>query len=132
MYKNNTDSTSSLEDRVAKLKDLYSGKTNKFAAEAKYLEAEAYYNADSLNLSKESCYQLLEDFNAYDEWVAKSLLLLGDAFAKEGDDFNAKVTWNTIIENFTNKAYTEPAQNKIAQADARANSNKEVENIEED
>ena len=74
----------------------------------------------------------MEDFNAYDEWVAKSLLLLGDAFAKEGDDFNAKVTWNTIIENFNNKAYTEPAQNRIAKAVARANSNKVVETPEED
>ena len=132
MYKNNSDSTSNLDQRIATLQSLYKGKTNKFAAEAKYLEAEAYFQADSLNLSKESCYQLLEDFNAYDEWVAKSLLLLGDAFAKEGDDFNAKVTWNTIIENFNNKAYTEPAQNRIAQADARANSNKVVETPEED
>ncbi len=120
MFKNNRDTSQSIDAQIATLQSLYKGKNNKFAAEAKYLEAEVYYRNDSLNLSKESCYQLLEEYNAYDEWVAKSLLLLGDAFAKEGDDFNAKVTWNTIVENFSNPEYIQQAKNKIAQADARA------------
>jgi hypothetical protein len=120
MLKNTGSTGQDLNQRVAALQELYKGKNNKFAAEAKYLEAEAYFNADSLTLTKESCYQLLEDFNAYDEWVAKGLLLLGDAFAKEGDDFNAKVTWNTILENFSNEPFISQAKNKIAQADARA------------
>ncbi len=120
MLKNAGSTGQDLNQRVAALQELYKGKNNKFAAEAKYLEAEAYFTADSLTLTKESCYQLLEDFNAYDEWVAKGLLLLGDAFAKEGDDFNAKVTWNTILENFSNEPFISLAKNKIAQADARA------------
>jgi hypothetical protein len=40
-------------------------------------------------------------------------LLLGDAFAKENDMFNAKVTWNTIIESFTDKALLAEAKKRI-------------------
>ncbi len=66
-----------------------------------------------MNSAKESCYELLDQFNGYDEWVGKSLILLGDAFAKEGDAFNAKVTYNTILENFTDKNITAVATERL-------------------
>jgi tetratricopeptide (TPR) repeat protein len=119
IYRNGDRSSSTLTSRIAALEAIYKGKNNKYAAEAKYLEAEAYYEVDSLESAKESCYQLLDTYNAYDEWVAKGLLLLGDAFAKEGDLFNAKVTWNTILENFNLPKYTDPAKKKIAEAEAK-------------
>ncbi len=121
LYKNSDRSKSTLSARIASLEAIYKGKNNKFAAEAKYLEAEAYFESDSLESCKESCYQLLDTYNAYDEWVAKTLLLLGDAFAKEGDFFNAKVTWNTILESFNLPKYTDPAKKRIADADLKSN-----------
>lgn len=129
VYKSNNDSSFSYEDKLAQLRGIYEGNDNRFAAEAKYLEAEVYYNIDSTELAKESCYALLESYNGYDKWVGKALLLLGDAFAKENDDFNAKVTWNTIVENFTDPAIVNPAKEKIAKADERQN-NKEEEKEE--
>jgi hypothetical protein len=97
----------------ASLKDLYTNNTNRFGAEAKYLEAELLLAIDSVEACKEACYAVLDVYNAYDLWVGKSLLLLGDAFAKEGDLFNAKVTWNTIIENFSDKAILADAKKRL-------------------
>lgn len=119
VYKNSADSIADYTQKIESLKEIYQDHDNRFAAEAKYLEAKVFYDIDSTELAKESCYELLESFNGYDEWVGKSLLLLGDAFAKEGDDFNAKVTWNTIIENFTDPKMVEPAKQKIAETEER-------------
>ena len=55
----------------------------------------------------------LKIFIIYFYQNGKSLLLLGDAFAKEGDLFNAKVTWNTIIENFSDKAILADAKKRL-------------------
>lgn len=95
------------------LKNIYTGNTSRFAAEAKYLEAEMYFKIDSLNSCKESCYGVMDNFNGYDHWVGKAILLLGDAFAKENDMLNAKVTWNTIVENFSDKEMIAEAKKRI-------------------
>lgn len=95
------------------LKAIYEGNSNRFAAEAKYLESELYLSIDSIEACKNGCYAVLDLYNGYDLWVGKSLLLLGDAFAKEKDMFNAKVTWNTIIESFQDKALLAEAKKRI-------------------
>lgn len=112
-----TISKGNTEESLKVLKSLYTGNDNRFAAEAKYLEAKLLFDTDSTNLCKESCYELLDQFNGYDLWVGKGLLLLGDAFAKEKDVFNAKVTWNTIVENFSDAKLVAEAKSKIKQAE---------------
>lgn len=100
------------------LKDIYSKENNRFAAEAKYLEAELLFKQDSLEACKNSCYAILDEFNGYDLWVGKALLLLGDAFKKEGDLFNAKATWNGIIENFDMAELITAAKAKLKELEA--------------
>jgi len=116
VVKNELKSNKTLE-MVDKLKNIYEGNDNRFAAEAKYLEADVYLNIDSVEMAKESCYQLIDNYNGYDYWVGKSLILLGDAFAKQDDVFNAKVTWNTLIENFTDEKLVNEAKQRIKDAE---------------
>ncbi len=116
VVKNELKSNQSLE-MVNKLKHIYEGNDNRFAAEAKFLEANVYLSNDSFEMAKESCYQLIDTYNGYDYWVGKTLILLGDAFAKQGDLFNAKVTWNTLIENFTDENLVNQAKKKIEDAE---------------
>jgi hypothetical protein len=40
---------------------------------------------------------------------------LGDAFKKEGDMFNAKATWNGVIENFDVAELKKEAKAKLDQ-----------------
>ncbi|GDX50215.1 hypothetical protein LBMAG26_10740 [Bacteroidota bacterium] len=103
------------ENAMADLKAIYSKENNRFAAEAKYLEAELLYSRDSIAACQASCYIILDEFNGYDIWVGKALILLGDAFKKEGDFFNAKATWNGVIENFDVAELVAIAKEKLAQ-----------------
>jgi len=73
-----------------------------------------YYTTDSFELAKESCYGVLDQFNSYDFWVGKSMLLLGDAFLKTKDEFNAKATWNSVAENFEIQELVTEALEKLA------------------
>jgi tetratricopeptide (TPR) repeat protein len=99
---------------LAKFKEAYTRFNNKYAAEAKYREALVYFTTDSFELTKESCYGVLDQFNSYDYWVGKSMLLLGDAFLKTNDEFNAKATWNSVAENFEIQELVAEAREKLA------------------
>jgi tetratricopeptide (TPR) repeat protein len=101
-------------DALIRFKEAYTKFNNKFAAEAKYREAWVYYTTDSFELAKESCYGVLDQFNSYDFWVGKSMLLLGDAFLKTKDEFNAKATWNSVAENFEIQELVAEAREKLA------------------
>jgi tetratricopeptide (TPR) repeat protein len=101
-------------DAMVHFKEAYTKYNNKFAAEAKYREAWVYYATDSFELTKEACYTLLDQFNSYDFWVGKSMLLLGDAFLKTKDEFNAKATWNSVAENFEIPELVAEAREKLA------------------
>ena len=103
------------ENVLSDLKAIYVKDNNRFAAEAKYVEAQYLFGIDSLDLCKASCYSVLDDFNGYDLWVGRSLILLGDAFKKEGDLFNAKATWNGVIENFDVAELKKEAKAKLDQ-----------------
>jgi TolA-binding protein len=103
------------ENVLSDLKEIYGKDNNRFAAEAKYVEAQYLYGIDSLEQCKASCYAVLDEFNGYDLWVGRSLILLGDAFKKEGDLFNAKATWNGVIENFDVAELKKEAKAKLDQ-----------------
>lgn len=84
-------------DRFA---EAYSRYNNIYSAEAKYREAQVYFETNDLEACINSCYDELDQFNAYDWWVGKSMILLGDAYLAKNDEFNAKATWNSVIDNF--------------------------------
>ena len=69
----------------------------------------------SLWVQKEQQSILPYRYHHYDMWVGRALILLGDAFKKEGDFFNAKATWNGVIENFDVAELVAIAKEKLAQ-----------------
>ena len=63
------------ENVMTDLKAIYSKENNRFAAEAKYLEAELLYSKDSIAACQAACYVILDEFNGYDMWVGRALIL---------------------------------------------------------
>ncbi|MEK0421371.1 MAG: hypothetical protein RLZZ161_1222 [Bacteroidota bacterium] len=97
-----------------RFKEAYTKYNNKYAAEAKYREATLYFATDSVELTKESCFGVLEKFDSYDYWVGKAMLLLGDAYLKSKDEFSAKASWNNVVENFEIPELVNEAKAKLA------------------
>jgi tetratricopeptide (TPR) repeat protein len=87
-------------DALDRFAEAYSRYNNIYAAEAKYREAQVYFENGQWDDCINSCYDVLDQFNAYDWWVGKAMILLGDAYLSKDDEFNAKATWNSVVENF--------------------------------
>ena len=113
-----------LNDSMYKVASAYFSKTLKsqqdvYAAEAKYYEAYIRYSQDSLDKCKKSIMEFNNQFNNYDFWLGKTFILLSDYYLKKGDEFQAKATLNSVIEQFDNPEIIAIAKEKLAALEAR-------------
>jgi TolA-binding protein len=70
------------------------------AAEAKYNIAQIEYNKGKYKASQKTCFDLVKELPNYDYWVAKTYILLADNYVAMKDNFQAKATLKSIIENY--------------------------------
>jgi TolA-binding protein len=90
-------------DTIAAKKELeYLVKKSKTieAAEAKYLIAELEYIKKDFKGSQKTLFDLINNMPNYDYWVAKSFILLADNYVALKDNFQAKSTLNSVLENY--------------------------------
>ena len=70
------------------------------AAEAKYNIANVQYLKHQYKSSQKTCFDLAKELSSYDYWVAKTFILLADDYVKLKDDFQAKATLQSVIDNY--------------------------------
>jgi len=95
-YLQKGDTTSSLKEfayTVANTKTID-------AAESKYNIANIEYMRGRYKASQKTCFDLVKELPNYDYWVAKTFILLSDDYIALKDDFQAKATLQSIIENY--------------------------------
>jgi len=69
-------------------------------AEAKYLIAEIYFKQNKKQKSENEITDFVEKNTPFQYWLGKAFLLLADIYADNGDDFSAKHTLKSIVENY--------------------------------
>src|SRR5690606_6118747 len=69
-------------------------------AEARYLVAEQQLKSKQYDKAIESAFDIANTFSSYDYWVAKGFILMADAYAGKGDNFQAKSTLESVIDNY--------------------------------
>ncbi|MGZ3821353.1 MAG: tetratricopeptide repeat protein, partial [Mucilaginibacter sp.] len=70
------------------------------AAEAKYNIANIEYLKGKYKASQKTCFDLVKELPNYDYWVAKTYILLADDYTAMKDNFQAKATLQSIIDNY--------------------------------
>jgi len=70
------------------------------AAEAKYNIANVEYLKRHYKTSQKTCFDLVKELPNYDYWVAKTYILLADDYVGLKDNFQAKATLQSIIDNY--------------------------------
>ncbi|MGB4773835.1 MAG: tetratricopeptide repeat protein [Daejeonella sp.] len=73
------------------------------AAEAKYNIANLQYLKGDYKTSQKIAFELISKMPNYDYWVAKSFILLADNYLALKDEFQAKSTLQSIIDNYADK-----------------------------
>jgi TolA-binding protein len=70
-----------------------------YGAEAQYQIAACQFEQNRLKESEKSAFEVIHKSGSYELWVTKSYFLLGDIYLKEKDYFNAKATFQSLVEN---------------------------------
>lgn len=82
-------------------------------ANAKYMAAEIYFNKGDIANAEKLCFEIINQDPSYDYWIAKCFILLGDIYKVKGDNFQAKQTLQSIIDNFDGADLIKIAQDKL-------------------
>lgn len=90
---------------------------NEIGAEALYNLAKIQYLNDSLDQAQTLIFEMVNLFPNYGEWITRSFLLLSDAYVKQGEEFQAKLTLQNLIDNYDGDLQDE-AKQKLAELEA--------------
>ncbi len=86
-----------------------------FGAEARYEIASCLLQENQLKDAEKAAFEVINKSGSYESWVTKAYLLLGDVYAKEKDYFNAKATYQSIIDNAKAEDVRNQARQKLDQ-----------------
>ena len=95
-----------LEETVKNAKD-------ENGAEALYLIAELLYQNNLYQQSIDRLFLLNSNFSMYELWLGKSFILIADNYLAMGEDFQAKATYQSVIENSPIEEIIDEAQLKL-------------------
>jgi tetratricopeptide (TPR) repeat protein len=94
------------------LKTLNTAK-DEYGAEAQYLMAKIQYDQGKHAESIETLYDLNKNFSLYENWLGKSFLLIAENYIALEENFQAKATLNSLIENSPLPDIREQAKQKL-------------------
>ena len=83
------------------------------AAEARYEIANSWFALNKLTDAEKAAMETINKSGSYDYWVTKSYILLGDVYFTQKDYFNAKATFQSIVDNSINSELKTEAQGKL-------------------
>ena len=98
------------------------------AAEARYEIANCWFAVNKLSEAEKSAFETINKSGSYDYWVTKAYILLGDIYFKQKDYFNAKATYQSVVNNSIDNALKTEAQTKLSKVIDEENSNSKVNN----
>ena len=82
-------------------------------AEARYEIAASWFAVNRLSDAEKAAFEVINKSGSYEYWVTKAYMLLGDIYFKQKDYFNAKATFQSVVENTLNMELKGEAQRKL-------------------
>jgi len=98
------------------------------AAEARYEIANSWFMVNKLSEAEKAAFETINKSGSYDFWVTKAYILLGDVYFKQKDYFNAKATFQSVVDNTINAELKSEAQAKLDQVTVEEGKSSKVDN----
>jgi TolA-binding protein len=98
---------------LSKFKMVKESAKDELGAEASYHVAYIRYAQEQYKDSEKAIFEMSDRFSAYDYWVAKAFILLADNYIALNDNFQAKHTLQSIIDNYEGDELKKIAQQKL-------------------
>ncbi len=86
-----------------------------YGAEARYEIANCQFAQNQLADAEKSAFEVINKSGSYSWWVTKSYILLGDIYFKQKDYFNAKATFQSVVDNAREEDLKTVAASKLQQ-----------------
>ncbi|MFN8290561.1 MAG: tetratricopeptide repeat protein [Chitinophagaceae bacterium] len=83
------------------------------AAEARYEIASCWFQLNKLNEAEKAAFETINKSGSYDYWITRAYILLGDIYFREKDYFNAKATFQSVVDNTVDAELKAEAQGKL-------------------
>ena len=83
------------------------------AAEARYEIANCWFQLNKLNEAEKAAFETINKSGSYDYWITKGYILLGDIYFRQKDYFNAKATFQSVVDNTVDPELKSEAQDKL-------------------
>ena len=99
-----------------------------WGAEARYEIASSQFSLKNFIAAQKAAMAVIKETNSYDYWVTRSYILLGDIFEQKKDYFNAKATYQSVVQNSTIDELKTEAQQKLDKAIAEEADNSKITN----
>ncbi len=93
-----------------------------YGAESRYEIANCLYQQEKLKEAEKAAFEVINKAGSYAVWVTKAYILLGDVYFRQKDYFNAKATFQSVVQNATIPELKTEAQeklNKVLEAESR-------------
>jgi TolA-binding protein len=86
-----------------------------YAAEARYQIANCLYIQNRLSDAEKAAFEVVNKAGSYENWVTRAYILLGDIYFKQKDYFNARATYQSVVDNAKVEDLRQDAVRKLAQ-----------------
>ena len=98
------------------------------AAEARYEIANSWFALNKLPDAEKAAFEVINKSGSYDYWVTKAYILLGDIYFRQKDYFNAKATFQSIVDNTLDPTLKTEAQSKLTKVEDEESKSSKVGN----
>lgn len=99
---------------VSSFKQVVAVNKAALAAEARYEIANTLFLTGHFPDAEKSAFEVVNKSGSYDWWVTKAYILLGDIYFRQKDYFNAKATFQSVVDNSLNAELKAEAQTKLS------------------
>jgi TolA-binding protein len=97
------------------------------AAEARYEIANCWFQLNKLGDAEKAAFETINKSGSYDYWITKAYILLGDIYFTQKDYFNAKATFQSVVEHTVDAELKSIAQEKLDRATAEEGKSSKVD-----
>ena len=113
---------------ISQFKSVVAVNKGALSAEARYEIANSWAALQRWTDAEKAAFEVINKSGSYEFWVTRAYILLGDIYFRQKDYFNAKATFQSIVENSLNLELKAEAQQKLARVIEEENKSSKVDN----
>lgn len=123
-YQNNNQ----CDQAITQFRTVVSLSKSAYGAEARYEIASCLFTEGRLKDAEKAAFEVINKSGSYENWVTKAYILLGDIYFRQQDYFNAKATFQSVVENARIEELRQEAQRKLDQTITEEKKNSKINN----